>query len=97
MVFSSRPFLAERRMSLPFVISLLKINLRCGVLGAGVGNLQDYLTRLFIKCGRREDARKVFAFNLVENISLPSNLAKMLSLLLSARCHTTCRSRCCLE
>ena len=36
----------------------LKINLRCGVLGAGVGNLQDYFARLFIKCGCREDARK---------------------------------------
>ena len=28
------------------------------MLGAGVGNLQDYLARLFIKCGCREDARK---------------------------------------
>ena len=27
----------------------LKINLRCGVLGAGVGNLQDYLASILIK------------------------------------------------
>ena len=38
--------------------TILGRNLRCGVLGAGVGNLQDYLARLFIKCGCREDARK---------------------------------------
>ena len=36
----------------------LKINLRCGVLGAGVGNLQDYFARLLIECCCREDARK---------------------------------------
>ena len=36
----------------------LKIDLRCGMLGAGVGNLQDYLARLLIECGCREDARK---------------------------------------
>ena len=36
----------------------LKIDLRCGVLGAGVGNLQDYLASLLIECGCREDARK---------------------------------------
>ncbi len=29
----------------------LKIDLRCGVLGAGVGNLQNYLARMLIKCG----------------------------------------------
>jgi hypothetical protein len=34
------------------------------VLGAGVGNLQDYLARLLIECGCREDARKGVAFQL---------------------------------
>lgn len=57
----------------------LKINLRCGVFGAGVGNLQDYFARLFIKVAVEKMPGRVFAFNLVENISLPSNLAKMLS------------------
>ena len=48
---------ADELASLDFLA--LKINLRCGVLGAGVGNLQDYLARLFIKCGCREDARRI--------------------------------------